>query len=145
MKRYGWTIVAGLAAAWSVNAQDPRDAVEGLELQLATYPNGHIRTLLTADKTYAGKGGSVRAEGVKVRYFEEDGKTVTAVIEVENCAYDQDAEVVVSKDGKVRVERGGVRVTGVGFELRTQDEHVRITRDVRVVFRREAVMKGRSD
>ena len=134
-----------LGAAGLLCGQGGELPVEDLELPVATYPGGNIKTIITASKTFALAGGSVRASGVKVKYFEKDGKTVSAVVDVEKCTYDRESETVASADAKINLKKGTISVTGVGFELKAKQERVVIHKDVRVVFQRSAVVKGKKD
>ena len=136
-------MLLAMAVGGPVCGQGSDLPVEDLELPVATYPNGAVKTMITAARTYARPGGSVDATDVAVKYFEADGKTVAAVVEVGNCSYDRDKETVSSPDAKIRVHKGTVTITGVGFELKAREEHVTIFADVRVVFRRESAMRKR--
>lgn len=142
MKRTAQAAVLLICLAGAARGQGSDLPVEDLELPVATYPNGAVKTLITAARTYARAGGSVDATDVTVKYFEQDGSTA-AVVEVGQCSYDREKETVSSPDAKIRVRKGTLAITGTGFDLKAREERVTILNDVRVVFRRESAVRKR--
>jgi len=113
---------------------------KGFRHVLEHHTNGTPKTVLSAGRL-DGKGdpdggtGSARtidAGNIRVECFEPGGRP-EAQLTAERCRWDE-AKGLVSSDGNIRLEKGGTRVTGKGFEWNITQQVVRVLSEVTVVI-----------
>jgi hypothetical protein len=131
--------VAALTAVFMagvvVSGQDVAPIMKGVRAPLDFHPDGKPKTVLYADLARVPPEGEVLAEGVRVEFLDADGR-VEATVRTECAAFSRDSKRVAS-DSRVSVEKGGVLVTGKGWEWSAEKRVVKVHKEVRVVIRGE--------
>ena len=112
--------------------QDEPGVSEGVRMPVDYFEDGRVKTEIWAEKATFPAGG-VEATGVKVSLFEEGSEAVAVSLLAETCTYQREAGRAVS-DSRVYMTKGGVTITGKGFEWDMATESVTILSDVRVVL-----------
>ena len=125
-------------------AQIEASKVEGLKMTLHRYENGKPKMVLTAREALVpppGQAGEIRGRGVVVYMYaatgEEEGR-----IEAGECYYDR-VNGTARSSSLVRVRRQGVAITGTGMEWSSEEEKVKLLKDVRIEFQRKQLMMER--
>ncbi|MDD5708861.1 MAG: hypothetical protein PHR35_23340 [Kiritimatiellae bacterium] len=113
-----------LIDAWHAGPDPKAMPVENLALPIAHHPNGRTRAQIRAARAFVPTEGYIRAHDVVVEMYASDGR-LEAVFIAENCIYDRESGGGYC-EGKVRIERQGVRVTGVDMIWQSQAESARI-------------------
>ncbi len=134
-------LVLGLLAAGAIMAY-AQGVFEDLRLPLEHYHDGALKSELTAREAVVSVDGKLEATGVVIRFFKPDG-AVESVIEAEACISDRAAQTA-SSESPVSFTRPNVRLTGVGFTWRAQEERLHIRSQARLVFNRDALAKERT-
>jgi hypothetical protein len=132
--------VAVLAAAWTgaatVRGQDVAPIMKGVRAPLDFHPDGKPKAVLYADLARVPPEGDVTAEGVRVEFLDANGQ-VEATARTEMATFSRQSKRVVS-DSRVAVEKGGVAISGKGWDWSADDKAVKIRKDVKVVIRNES-------
>jgi len=142
------TAAAGLALLTGfprvASGQFESEEIDGLKMTLHRYANGGPKTVLTARKALLpppGQEGEIRGRGVVVYMYtptgEEEGR-----IEAAECYYDK-VNGTARSSSPVRVRRQGLEITGTGMEWNSEDQKVKLLKDVRIEFQRKQLMKER--
>lgn len=131
---YVLMIAAAVGGTPVTRAQEDAVPIENLRLPIEHYPDGTVKTQLTAGLALMGSSGMMTASNVVFTLFRSDG-SVDAVIHAEDCRYDKEAKTAES-ESSIRIERSGVTISGKGFEWRGDQERVRILSLAKVRFKR---------
>lgn len=134
-------LAAGVAAAPGEGKPMP---VRGFRYPMELYEDGSIKTQIIAEQlTGNPESGNIEARRARVEFYEPNGALAT-VIEVDTCMYDKDKGVATSKSN-VRLERGGVVITGKGMEWDAGQQRVRVLTEAKVVLDRDLHARRRRD
>ena len=109
--------------------------VEGLRVPLEVWPDGTVKTEVTARKARVGDSGALIASGLKVEFRKEDG-TVETRLEADACEFDR-AKKTAKSDSAVVVTRRGLKISGTGFEWVSADQKIVIKNNVEVTFEKD--------
>lgn len=147
---YGLCLLqAGRVSAQQNPAEDllgVAGSVSGLRLPLGYHDNGQLKAQLRAEKAVVREGGKIFASNITSEFFTVEGKLDIMMV-AEDCTYDKAGKTALS-DGKVRLERQGVVITGRGYEWDSSNQVVCVTSDVRVVINRALInvktLKGKT-
>jgi len=133
MKSWISAILAGLVVAQArpASADDETMPIRDLRLPLERYEDGKIKTQLMAGQANVPSQGEIRAKKVRVEFYKDE--KVDALMVTDECRYDRNDEIARSASS-VRIERGGIVITGTGFEFSMKDQIVKILSRVKVVF-----------
>ena len=118
-----------MAALGALAAEPP---IGQLRLPIDYYPDGRIKTQITAGSAKLADAGPIEASDVRVEMFDTNG-VVDAWMAATRCVFDRAAGVGRS-DSDVRLEARGAVVTGTGFEWNAKTLTVRILRNAKVVL-----------
>ncbi len=112
-----------LLRAWQTS--DPTAMpVENLTLPIDTHPNGRVRAVLHAASALVPQRGFIRAKDVTVEMYDDKGR-LEGVVTAENCIYDRRGQRGYC-DGKIRIERSGVRILGVNMVWLVREQNAKI-------------------
>lgn len=127
-----------LMTAWRQEADPSAMPVENLSLPIDHYPNGRPRAVLKAARALVPPKGFIRAGDVNVEMYDEQGR-LEGLFLAENCIYDRLTQCGYC-EGTVRIERSGVRITGVNmvWQMRERSAKILSRAEVRV----ERFVKG---
>ncbi len=143
MKRYVkqacWIGVGGYAAALlAVLAQEP---IEGLRVPLEYYPDGTLRTELSARRATVSPDATIAASGIVFRVFSTNG-TVDVTITAEDAECSRERQAGWSETA-VSMRQGDMLLTGEGFRWNGASGTLRVLRQARVSFPSEMIkMEG---
>jgi hypothetical protein len=130
-------LLAGVAALLAPTAARAQAAgpIEDLFLPLEVYPNGKVKTQVSAAKaTVPDRGGDIEATNVRFVFFGQDGVTQATVVS-DRCIINKDTREAQS-DAPIRIEKSGVLITGTGFIWNAATQKVSILSNVQVVLQR---------
>ncbi len=131
-----------LREAWRSTPDDDRAMpVENMTLPLDHHPNLRVRALLKAGKALVPNEGFVRASDVVIELYDELGK-LEGLFVADHCIVDR-ATSSGYCEGKVRIERMGVRITGVDMLWLMEERNVRILSQAEV--RTDRFIEGMGD
>lgn len=124
-------IGAGVYAAVlvAVLAQEP---IEGLRVPLEYYPDGTLRTELSARRATVGTDATIAASGIVFRVFSTNGTEDVAIM-AEDAECSRERQSGWSSNA-VSMRQGGMLVTGKGFEWDGTNGTLRILQQARVSF-----------
>jgi lipopolysaccharide assembly outer membrane protein LptD (OstA) len=105
---------------------------ENVKFPLEHYANGQVKTQITAVRASILDDGMVDAGGVRIELFKPDGSPDGSVC-ADQCKYDRNDGTAVS-DSDVRIDRGGLVVTGTGFKWNAAEQTVRIATNAKVIL-----------
>lgn len=134
----GVQTTAALIAAWRQAADPKAMPVEKLAMPLDHHANGRPRAQLKAARALVPTQGYIRAHDVIIEMYDEHGR-LEGVFVAENCIYDR-ATAAGYCEGKVRIERLGLRITGVNMVWHMQARSARILSQAEV--RTDRFMRG---
>ncbi len=118
------TVLEELRAAWHRPADPQAMPVDDLTLPLERHPNGQAQALLKAAHALVPEHGHLRARDVVIEMYDENGR-LEGVFVAENCIFDRAGEAGYCP-GKVRIERLGLRITGVDMVWQMREKTARI-------------------
>lgn len=132
-RRAAWVGVMLAGVALAAHAADL--PVENLRLPLEYYPDGRIKTQITAGEArMSGSDGPIEAKNVVVEMYETNG-IVQGRMTSAACRIDRAAGVGTS-DADVKLEANGATITGTGFEWNAATRTVMILSNVKVVLQK---------
>ena len=122
-------LVQSAAGREGALAQPMKDFVYPLEF----HENGQVKIRLAAQTVEMPREGSDRldARGVVLELFDEQGHS-RGRMEAEDCIVDRKRRIAYSRKGAIRVERGGLLLTGRGFRFHMDEQRLEILKDARV-------------
>ena len=123
-----------LAGAQRAPGDDDSMPIKNLRLPLDRDENGKIRTQLVAEQASVPSEGPVVAKKVRLEFYKAG--EIEGVVTADDCQYDRAGETAAS-ESHVRIERGGVTITGRAFECNMKDQTMKILHDVKVVLDRK--------
>lgn len=123
-----------LLKLWEETKDSDVTPIENLALPLESHSNGRVKTLLRARYALVPVDGVVRGSGVLVERYDATGR-LDCLIAADNCIFDRETERGYC-EGNVRIERKGVRVTGVNMVWRVKEQGAKILSDAKVVANR---------
>ena len=121
-------LVAGNAQAQGFENMELID----LRVPLEHFADGTVKTEVTAKKAKMGDSGALSATGLQVNLYDKEGKIETR-IDAEVCEFDRIKKTAYSDAGVV-VTKGGLRISGTGFEWVSADQKIKIKNNVEVTF-----------
>ena len=131
-----------LAGVTVCKAQAP---IENLRVRLECYPSGKVKTEVFAKQAVVATDGTITATGVVFKQFTVEGK-LDIKVEADNCVINQEAQTA-SSTHHVVLHRGGIVVSGGGFNWNGNDGKIVITKEAKVelpmaVIKTEGVFKN---
>jgi lipopolysaccharide export system protein LptC len=109
--------------------------LKGLKVPMEFYPDGTLKALLKAEtSTVDAAGEQIRGENLRYETYTSAG-TTDIVIAAESCLYNK-SKGYAESDGRVRLEKGDVVITGKGFTLDSTKEIISLHSEVVVEFER---------
>ena len=137
-----WTRTLILLASVAMAAHAVDLPVENLRLPLEYWPDGRIKTQVTAASArMSGGEGPIDAKDVVVETYETNG-VVQSRMTTGECRIDRTAGVGTS-DADVKLAAQGATITGTGFEWNAKTRTVNILRNVRVVLQKNMKLPAR--
>lgn len=106
--------------------------VKNLRLPMEYYESGAVKTELKAGLALVPPKGMIVASNVVIRMFFEDGST-NVLMTAENCEYDREKQSATS-DGKIKIVKDNIVITGKGFEWSSERERVKILSAAKIVL-----------
>ncbi len=145
MKRYVkqacWIGAGGYAAALLAVAVLAQEPIEGLRVPLEYYPDGTLRTELSARRATVSADATIAASGIVFRVFSTNG-TVDVTITAEDAKCSRERQSGWSETA-VSMRQGEMLLTGEGFKWDGTSGTIQILRQARVSFPAEMIkMKG---
>jgi hypothetical protein len=101
---------------------------------METYDSGQVKVQIVAGQARVQPEGGVEASDVRIEFYAPDG-SLDGVAVTPQCRYDRSAGAATS-DADVRIERGGLVVTGTGFDWNAQEQTVTIRSNAKVILPR---------
>ena len=103
--------------------------------------NGNLTTQLFGDFAEILPRGKVKITNLKIEFYDDD--KIEMRVTAPQCDYDQKRKSAKS-DSSVRIARGNMIVTGVGFEWDSKHERLEIYNQAKVVLKsvRQHVERG---
>ena len=123
-----------LLKLWEETGDTDATPIENLVLPLESHPNGRVKTLLRAKTGLVPVDGIVRGTGVLVERYDDSGR-LDCIIAAENCIFDRETQRGYC-EGNVRIERKGVRITGVDMVWRVKEQGAKILSNAKVIANR---------
>lgn len=123
-----------LIKLWEETKDSDVTPIENLALPLESHANGRVKTLLRARYALVPVEGVVRGSGILVERYDSAGR-LDCIIAADSCIFDRETERGYC-EGNVRIERKGVRVTGVNMVWRVKEQGAKILSDAKVVANR---------
>lgn len=124
-----------LMEAWQKTAAEPQTMpVENLSLPIDHFASGRPRAILKAAHALVPPKGYIRARDMQVEMYTEEGR-LEGIFLAEHCIYDRQTESGYC-EGNVRIERNGLRVTGVNMVWQVQTRSVKILSQAEVKVER---------
>lgn len=140
MRKCVGVIILGLVlSAWFAQAEDVQTLAG---FSVPEYDkNGNMTSQLFGDFAEFLPSGKVKITNLKIEFY--DGKEVEMRVTAPQCDYDQ-KDKTADSDSSVRIARGNMIVTGVGFEWDAKNEKLIIHNEAKVVLKnvREQVDLG---
>lgn len=132
-----------LIAAWAQTVDPAAMPVENMSLPIAHHPGGQVRAMLKAVQALlpANDSGYVRAKDVVVELYDPAGQ-LEGIFITDSCIYDRKTESGYC-EGKVRIERRGVHITGTNMVWNLSSRSAKILSQPEVRFNR--FMEGIGD
>ncbi len=124
--------MAAFAGDDNVSGQEQVMPIKNLRLPMEYYENGVIKTQLKAGVALVPPHGMITASNVVMEMFFEDGST-NVIMLADSCLYDRAAQSATS-DGKIKIIRGNITLTGKGFEWHSDTEKVKVLSDAKIVM-----------
>ena len=107
---------------------DGESVVVNFRIPLEKYPNGKVKVLLVAKRAYIPAGGAVRATGVTVELYGEDG-AFEGLLKAEGLTVN--SETREAHDARpVSLEYRGVAISGDGYTWDNEKQTIRIESNV---------------
>jgi hypothetical protein len=128
--RHGDDLWRPLAARWDEVKAAMTSPAKKLSIPLEYHVNGRAKALLRADQAQIFPDGMIFAEKVRVEMFSETGKP-DGLLTAEGCLFDRTARHGYCQ-GRVRVEKGGDRLQGVGMYFSTERQCIKILGDCEI-------------
>ena len=116
-------------------AEEMAMPVKNLRLPMEHYESGAVKTQLKAGFALVPPKGVIVASNVVMHMFFEDGST-NVLMTAESCNYDREKQSAES-EGKIKIVRDNIVITGKGFEWYSERERVKITSDAKIVLTRK--------
>lgn len=110
-------------------AEEP---IKNLRVRLECYPTGEVKTELFATRANVHPDGSIVAYGLILTGFTIDGKVEMKIV-AKDCVFDQ-GKGVASSTNAVLLTRGDIKVSGRGFNWKSEDKKLEILKRAKVVF-----------
>ena len=125
-----------LLSVGSISGQEAQGMVKGVRMVLEYYQSGEVKSQLMAKEAMIPKNESeeVTATGVRGEFYKEDG-TLETVVAAEDCTYNR-TQGVIKSDGKVRLDREDVVISGTGFSWDSKAEVVSIKDKTKVIIKK---------
>ena len=115
-----------LRAAYQECGKKLEAPAENVSLPLATYPDGTVKSRLSAARAHMfPDSGFVWAEKIRVVQYKEDGKTIIASLDAENCLVDRNTRTGWV-DGEAKMVYGESSVKGRGIYFSLTREFIKI-------------------
>ena len=132
-----------LIAAWTQAVDPAAMPVENMALPIAHHPGGQVRAMLKAVKALlpANDSGYVRGQDVVIELYDPTG-LLEGIFITDTCIYDRKTESGYC-EGKVRIERRGVHITGTNMVWNLNNRSAKILSRPEVRFNR--FMEGIGD
>ncbi len=128
-------LVSASALVSMVVAEEMAMPVKNLRLPMEYYESGAVKTQLKAGFALVPPKGMIVASNVVMHMFFEDGST-NVMMTADSCNYDREKQSADS-DGKIKIVRDNITITGKGFEWYSERERVKITSDAKIVLTRK--------
>lgn len=119
-----------LAARWDEVRAAMTSPARNLSLPLEYHANGRVKALLRAGQAQLFADGMIFAEEVRVEMRTETGQP-DGLLTAEGCLFDRTARHGYCR-GRVRVEKGGDRLQGVGMYFSTERQCIKILGDCEI-------------
>ena len=116
-------------------AEEMAMPVKNLRLPMEHYESGAVKTQLKAGFALVPPKGMIVASNVVMHMFFEDGSTNVLMV-AENCNYDREKQSANS-EGKIKIVRDNIIITGKGFEWYSERERVKILSGAKIVLTRK--------
>ena len=125
-----------LIAAWTQTVDPEAMPVENMSLPIAHHPGGQVRALLKAVHALlpASDSDYVRARDVVIELYDPAG-LLEGIFITDTCIYDRKTESGYC-EGKVRIERRGVHITGTNMVWNLNNRSAKILSRPEVRFNR---------
>lgn len=125
-----------LMVAWGDLGEQKATPVESMKLPILHYPDGRVRALLSAERALipVDDSGYVRAKGVVVEMYAEDGRFEGAFI-ADNLFFDRSTSESYC-EGAVRMEWRDLRITGSNMVWNLETRNAKILSEPRVEVNR---------
>lgn len=115
-----------------IAAEEMAMPVKKLRLPMEYYESGAVKTQLKAGFALVPPKGIIVASNVVMHMFFEDGST-NVMMTADNCKYNREKQSATS-DGKIKIVRDNIVITGKGFEWYSERERVKIISDAKIVL-----------
>jgi lipopolysaccharide assembly outer membrane protein LptD (OstA) len=122
-----WLFLAGLVTLSVCLAEEP---IENLRVNLEYYPTGELKQELFAKRAEVPPDGNIIAKGLVLKEYATNG-TVKIQINTEDCTFNQSKQTATSTN-KVVLTRGGMKVSGKGFDWKGDKKELKILKNARV-------------
>jgi lipopolysaccharide export system protein LptC len=129
------SLLALLMCCVFAGAQDLE--VEDLRVPLEHWPDGKVKTEVTAERANVGDTGTLVASGLKVEFRNEDG-SVHTVLKSKVCVFDR-VNKRADSDEDVELIKDGIKITGTGFAWTSDDERIKIKNNVEVTLEKKSL------
>ena len=133
-------LILALVATYSVLS--PIAVAQGKGFRWPLYDNaGNLKYQILGSSATQGAGGKMIVNDMIIEIFGSDKKIETKIL-ADKCTYDEASKLVVA-EGKVRMEREGIIITGIGLIWSEKSGEVRILDDSRVEITNGNLLKGK--
>ena len=125
MRRYILLLACGLLAVSAGAQRDDNQTISGFSVPEYT-EDGTLKSRLYGDYAKLQAGGVIEITNLRIEFY--DGETVSMEITAPRCTYNRERGLAMSQ-GKVRIERENMIVTGTGFSWSADRGLLRIFQD----------------
>ncbi|MDE0837874.1 MAG: LPS export ABC transporter periplasmic protein LptC [Kiritimatiellae bacterium] len=109
--------------------------VEDLRVPLEHFPDGTVKTEVTAKRAKVSDTGALIASGLKVEFRNPDG-SVHTTLKSKVCVFDR-VNKRADSDDDVELIKDGIKITGTGFVWTSDDERIKIKNNVEVTLEKK--------
>ena len=112
-----------------------------LRLPMEYYPDGTVKSELTAREAVVDANGTIHATDLRIRFFSEDG-TLETLMEAASGTGHRDAQHATS-DSALSLTHAELHLTGVGFTWHADRQYVHIHSEAKLRFAHAALAADR--